>query len=201
MARLDSGTVMLNRQWHVLEELVGLALRDIKRELDGGAAGQAGRPQQLLLHQRCGQAAGSRAARAQQVHPASAAERHCHHHLRPPALRARLAVRPRAADRRTRCVRPSPAPAAAAAAGAAAVSTAAGLRAPASSRRTGSRRPGWRRPPSAAPPPAAPAVRPSPTAHRRVPALRAALALRPQAHAPPVVAGGRRAASTRARPT
>ena len=33
MARLDSGTVSLNRQWHVLEEIVGVALDDVKREL------------------------------------------------------------------------------------------------------------------------------------------------------------------------
>jgi two-component system sensor histidine kinase KdpD len=34
MARLDSGTVALNRQWHVLEEIVGLALEAVKREID-----------------------------------------------------------------------------------------------------------------------------------------------------------------------
>jgi two-component system sensor histidine kinase KdpD len=33
MARLDSGTVVLNRQWHVLEEIVGVALNSVKREL------------------------------------------------------------------------------------------------------------------------------------------------------------------------
>lgn len=33
MARLDSGSVVLNRQWHVLEEIVGVALNTIKREL------------------------------------------------------------------------------------------------------------------------------------------------------------------------
>jgi two-component system sensor histidine kinase KdpD len=33
MARLDSGAVVLNRQWHVLEEVVGLALAAVKREL------------------------------------------------------------------------------------------------------------------------------------------------------------------------
>jgi two-component system, OmpR family, sensor histidine kinase KdpD len=33
MARLDSGTVSINRQWHVLEEIVGVALEDVKREL------------------------------------------------------------------------------------------------------------------------------------------------------------------------
>jgi two-component system, OmpR family, sensor histidine kinase KdpD len=33
MARLDSGSVVLNRQWHVLEEIVGVALNDVKREL------------------------------------------------------------------------------------------------------------------------------------------------------------------------
>ena len=33
MARLDSGSVVLNRQWHVLEEIVGVALNSAKREL------------------------------------------------------------------------------------------------------------------------------------------------------------------------
>jgi two-component system sensor histidine kinase KdpD len=33
MARLDSGSVLLNRQWHVLEEIVGVALNSVKREL------------------------------------------------------------------------------------------------------------------------------------------------------------------------
>jgi two-component system, OmpR family, sensor histidine kinase KdpD len=33
MARLDSGSVVLNRQWHVLEETVGVALNAVKREL------------------------------------------------------------------------------------------------------------------------------------------------------------------------
>ena len=33
MARLDSGSVVLNRQWHVLEEIVGVALNAVKREL------------------------------------------------------------------------------------------------------------------------------------------------------------------------
>ena len=33
MARLDSGSVSLNRQWHVLEEIVGVALEAAKREL------------------------------------------------------------------------------------------------------------------------------------------------------------------------
>ena len=33
MARLDSGSVALNRQWHVLEEIVGVALNAVKREL------------------------------------------------------------------------------------------------------------------------------------------------------------------------
>jgi two-component system sensor histidine kinase KdpD len=33
MARLDSGSVVPNRQWHVLEELVGSALGSLKREL------------------------------------------------------------------------------------------------------------------------------------------------------------------------
>ncbi len=33
MARLDSGAVVLNRQWHVLEEIVGVALNSAKREL------------------------------------------------------------------------------------------------------------------------------------------------------------------------
>ena len=33
MARLDSGSVVLNRQWHVLEEIVGVALNAAKREL------------------------------------------------------------------------------------------------------------------------------------------------------------------------
>lgn len=33
MARLDSGSVNLNRQWHVLEEIVGVALNAVKREL------------------------------------------------------------------------------------------------------------------------------------------------------------------------
>lgn len=35
MARLDSGAVKLNRQWHVLEEVVGLALAAVKRETAG----------------------------------------------------------------------------------------------------------------------------------------------------------------------
>ena len=35
MARLDSGAVVLNRQWHVLEETVGVALSAAKRELKG----------------------------------------------------------------------------------------------------------------------------------------------------------------------
>lgn len=35
MARLDSGSIALNRQWHVLEEIVGLALAAAKRELAG----------------------------------------------------------------------------------------------------------------------------------------------------------------------
>jgi two-component system sensor histidine kinase KdpD len=33
MARLDSGSVVLNRQWHVLEEIVGVALRSLKEVL------------------------------------------------------------------------------------------------------------------------------------------------------------------------
>jgi two-component system sensor histidine kinase KdpD len=33
MARLDSGSIVLNRQWHVLEEIVGVALNTVKREL------------------------------------------------------------------------------------------------------------------------------------------------------------------------
>lgn len=33
MARLDAGGIALNRQWHVLEEIVGLALAAVKREL------------------------------------------------------------------------------------------------------------------------------------------------------------------------
>jgi two-component system sensor histidine kinase KdpD len=33
MARLDSGAVVLNRQWHVLEETVGVALNAVKRDL------------------------------------------------------------------------------------------------------------------------------------------------------------------------
>jgi two-component system sensor histidine kinase KdpD len=33
MARLDSGTVSINRQWQVLEEIVGVALESVKREL------------------------------------------------------------------------------------------------------------------------------------------------------------------------
>jgi two-component system sensor histidine kinase KdpD len=33
MARLDSGSIVLNRQWHVLEEIVGVALNTMKREL------------------------------------------------------------------------------------------------------------------------------------------------------------------------
>jgi two-component system sensor histidine kinase KdpD len=33
MARLDSGAVVLNRQWHVLEEIVGVALSAEKRDL------------------------------------------------------------------------------------------------------------------------------------------------------------------------
>jgi two-component system, OmpR family, sensor histidine kinase KdpD len=35
MARLDSGTIALNRQWHVLEEIVGLALSAVRREVAG----------------------------------------------------------------------------------------------------------------------------------------------------------------------
>ena len=33
MARLDSGSLALNRQWHVLEEIVGSALARLRREL------------------------------------------------------------------------------------------------------------------------------------------------------------------------
>ena len=33
MARLDSGAVALNRQWNVLEEIVGVALNAVKREV------------------------------------------------------------------------------------------------------------------------------------------------------------------------
>lgn len=33
MARLDSGSIVLSRQWHVLEEIVGVALNTAKREL------------------------------------------------------------------------------------------------------------------------------------------------------------------------
>jgi two-component system sensor histidine kinase KdpD len=33
MARLDAGSVALNQQWHVLEEIVGLALEAVKRDL------------------------------------------------------------------------------------------------------------------------------------------------------------------------
>jgi two-component system sensor histidine kinase KdpD len=33
MARLDSGSIVLNRQWHVLEEIVGVALRSVKEVL------------------------------------------------------------------------------------------------------------------------------------------------------------------------
>jgi two-component system sensor histidine kinase KdpD len=33
MARLDSGSIVLNRQWHVLEEIVGVALRSMKEVL------------------------------------------------------------------------------------------------------------------------------------------------------------------------
>jgi len=35
MARLDAGGIALNRQWHVLEEIVGLALAAVKRDLAG----------------------------------------------------------------------------------------------------------------------------------------------------------------------
>jgi two-component system, OmpR family, sensor histidine kinase KdpD len=35
MARLDSGSVMLNRQWHVLEELVGVSLTQLEQEIKG----------------------------------------------------------------------------------------------------------------------------------------------------------------------
>jgi two-component system sensor histidine kinase KdpD len=35
MARLDSGAVVLNRQWNVLEETVGVALSAVKRDLKG----------------------------------------------------------------------------------------------------------------------------------------------------------------------
>ena len=33
MARLDAGSLALNRQWHVLEEFVGSALARLRREL------------------------------------------------------------------------------------------------------------------------------------------------------------------------
>jgi two-component system sensor histidine kinase KdpD len=35
MARLDAGQIALNRQWHVLEEIVGLALAGVRRDLEG----------------------------------------------------------------------------------------------------------------------------------------------------------------------
>ena len=35
MSRLDSGAIVLNRQWHVLEEIVGSALARLKRDLQG----------------------------------------------------------------------------------------------------------------------------------------------------------------------
>jgi two-component system sensor histidine kinase KdpD len=35
MARLDSGSQTLNREWHVLEEIVGVALANVKREVQG----------------------------------------------------------------------------------------------------------------------------------------------------------------------
>src|SRR5262249_22237705 len=35
MTRLESGTVTLNRQWQVLEEIVGSALARLRRELEG----------------------------------------------------------------------------------------------------------------------------------------------------------------------
>jgi two-component system sensor histidine kinase KdpD len=35
MARLDAGSVTLNRQWHVMEEVIGVALETVKRELAG----------------------------------------------------------------------------------------------------------------------------------------------------------------------
>jgi two-component system sensor histidine kinase KdpD len=35
MAGLDAGAITLNRQWHVLEELVGVAINAVKRELSG----------------------------------------------------------------------------------------------------------------------------------------------------------------------
>jgi two-component system sensor histidine kinase KdpD len=35
MARLDSGSLVINRQWHVLEEIVGVALTSARRELVG----------------------------------------------------------------------------------------------------------------------------------------------------------------------
>jgi two-component system sensor histidine kinase KdpD len=35
MARLDAGSVTLNRQWHVLEEVIGVSLETVKRELAG----------------------------------------------------------------------------------------------------------------------------------------------------------------------
>src|SRR5207244_10745942 len=34
MTRLESGTVELNKQWHVLEEIVGSALARLRRDLD-----------------------------------------------------------------------------------------------------------------------------------------------------------------------
>ena len=34
MTRLESGTVVLNRQWHVLEEIVGSALARMRREVE-----------------------------------------------------------------------------------------------------------------------------------------------------------------------
>ena len=35
MARLDSGSVLLNRQWQVLEELVGVSLAQVEQDLKG----------------------------------------------------------------------------------------------------------------------------------------------------------------------
>jgi two-component system sensor histidine kinase KdpD len=49
MARLDAGSVALNQQWHVLEEIVGLALEAVKRDLGGDRHVRVSIPQDFPL--------------------------------------------------------------------------------------------------------------------------------------------------------
>ena len=49
MARLDSGSVLLNRQWHVLEELVGVSLRSLRQEIKGRTLRRSNVPADLPL--------------------------------------------------------------------------------------------------------------------------------------------------------